>query len=108
MKYLTPLSAWLAGLDYSEDYSDSIDMCEPEQVLSLADIIAYSAQGVDLNLRVYNDYDNSDEGSHFSSDYDHFDAMNDLKEASIRRSQSQVEPDPVLPAEPQIEPDPES
>ncbi len=91
MNYLTPLTAF--SRVFIQDFSDVEDMCEPDQTTSLADIIRFSAQGVNLPIRSYDEYDDSPEGADFPLDYDIFDGLNDLRTSEFK---SKKKP-PVVP-----------
>lgn len=75
-RFLNPYNAY--QIAHVPDYSQCEDKCQPDQAMSIHDIIKYSAQGVSLGLNMYSDYDDSDEGANFPTDYDQFDAREDV------------------------------
>lgn len=82
MEFLHPYNAYEAFV--SEDYEGHEDMCQPDLTLTIKQIVEYSAQGINLNLNHYFDYDDSEEGSQFPLDYDQFDAMQEVMDVKER------------------------
>lgn len=103
--YLTPINAHQHA--HVPDYSQCEDKCQPDQAMSIQDIIKYSAQGVSLGLNMYSDYDDSDEGANFPTNYDQFDAREDVLRMTdtVRKARKTPKKEPTKePVPPEVEP----
>lgn len=90
------------------DYSDIVDMTEPDDCYSLQDIMALSISGQLSSIRIYDDYDDSEEGAEFEFGTDQFEYRQMLIDSKKKLPKSDPDPVPAGDPDPDPDPDPES
>lgn len=94
-KFYTPYDPYPP---HEEDYSEVPFCTEPDQYYSLQTIMELSISGQLGNVRIYDDYDDSEEGAEYEFGTDQFEYRQQLIDNQSRTSQ--VNPSVDLPTDP--------
>lgn len=86
-----------------KDYSDVVTIVEPDQAYSIREIFLMSQLNQTSQMRIYDEYDDSEEGANYEFGTDQFEYRQMLLDAKRAKLKLKPDPEPV----PDFEPDPD-
>lgn len=90
-KFYTPYDPYPP---HEEDYSQVLSCTEPDQYYSLQTIMELSISGQLGNVRIYDDYDDSEEGAEYEFGTDQFEYRQQLIDNQSRAAKTNLSADP--------------